>query len=161
MMLHTDFQRCDYDIRGLFENIHSFVCCFCLLLFCGGRSNGAIRFYFRLLKHTTTEKYMLAFFIFSIIWGQRVGWSPLNDCVYPPPRLREWRAKGVSLLFVFRVFPNVVFLCFSCRYVYCRLLLSMSNIVGLVLFVLKGGPTLLPHGHDVCPVLVSYFGNDF
>ena len=32
--------------------------------------------------------------------------------------------------------------------------------VGLVLFVLKGGPKLLNRGDDVCSVLVLYFSND-
>ena len=65
----------------------------------------------------------------------------MNDSKYPPPRLRDWRAKGVSFLSVFLLsFSNVAFLCFLLSVCLLSVKVSVSYTDGLVLSVLKRGP---------------------
>ena len=92
----------------------------------------------------------------------------------PPPRLRDWRAKGVShpsflflsafllsvfllSVFVLSVFSLSVFTVgVYCRCLYCRYLLSVFTVgvftVGVYcrLNVVKGTPPLPQRGADVC-----------
>ena len=76
--------------------------------------------------------------------------------LYPPPRLREWRAKGVSFLSVFCVSGML----FVCVFTVGMFTVGMSTVgiftvgiftvgmftVGLVLFVLEG----VAHFPNVC-----------